>query len=148
MVGTSTYLQLSNTVDIRFLNCILYLNIRWRQLELHFDMILNGNRPEQHKIILPLKYITANSFIVNRFQPERSNHSIVFEVSVAPQVWKKSEIVDDQDLQDRLHWSENEQWIRQCEIIRDALEPSFSSTDTRIIMKHLILPSGTPLRIP
>jgi hypothetical protein len=148
MVGTSTYLQLSNTLNIQFLNCVLHLNIPWRQLELHFDMILNDNRPEQHKIILPLKYITADSFIVNRFQPERSNHSIVFEMSVAPQVWKKSETVDDEDLQDRLHWSENEQWIRQCEIVRDALEPSLASMDTRIIMKHLILPIGTSLRIP
>lgn len=147
MIGTSTFLQLSNTADVLFLNCILHLNIRWRQLELHFDMVLNKSKPEQHKIILPLKFITADSFIVNRFQPGGSSYSVIFEMSIAPQVWKKSETVDE-DLQDRLYWSEQEQWIRQCDIIQNVLEPSLALMDTRIIMKNLVLPTGiTPLSV-
>jgi hypothetical protein len=66
-------------------------------------------------------------------------------MSVAPQVWKKSDTVDDEDLKDRLHWSEHEQWIRQCDIVPGVLQPSLALMDTRIIMKSLVLPTGISL---
>lgn len=142
MIGTSTFLKLSGTSDIQFHNSVLQLNVLWRQLELHFDLFLNESKSEQYKIILPLKYITPDSFTINRFQPNPSHHSLFFEMSIAPQVWKKSDTVEEEDLKDRLHWSEHEQWIRQCDIVSEVLQPSLALMDTRIIIKSLILPMG------
>jgi hypothetical protein len=145
MIGTSNFLKLSDSSDIKFHNCVLQLNIFRRQLELHFILLFHNHKSEQYKIILPLKYITPDSFTVNRCQPNPSHHSLFFEMSVAPQVWKKSDTVEEDDLKDRLHWREHEQWIRQCDIVSDVLQPSLALMDTRIIMKSLVLPTGTSL---
>jgi hypothetical protein len=66
-----------------------------------------------------------------------------FELSVAPQMWKKSEDIDEENLKDRLFWTEHEQWVRQCELARDPTDPTFLENDTRIIMKNVLLPTGT-----
>jgi hypothetical protein len=142
MVGNNTFIRLSDSAGIRLTNCSLQLNVLWRQLELHFDLLLPGDKFDRYKIILPLKFITPDSFIVKRFQPTPAQHSIIFEMSVAPQVWKKSEMVDEEDLKDRLYWNENEQWIRQCEIVEDPSNPVLNTMDTRIIMNHLMFPTG------
>ena len=142
MVGNSTFLQLSDVACISFDNCAIHLNVLWRQLELHFDLLLPGDKFDRYKIILPLKFITPDSFTVNRSHPTPLQHTIVFEMSVAPQVWKKSEMVDEDDLKDRLYWSEHEQWLRQCDIIEDPFDPAIDKADTRIIMKHLMFPTG------
>jgi hypothetical protein len=145
MVGLSTFLQLSNSAGLDFLDCVLHLNVLWRQLELHFEVVLPEVKPEKYKIILPLKFITADSFTVNRFQSGATHHSIFLESSVAPQMWRKSETIGE-DLKDRLFWSENEQWIRQCDLVRNASDPSVALMDTRITMKNIVLPIGNPLR--
>lgn len=142
MVQNCTFLPLSDASGIRYGNCSLQLNVLWRQLELHFDLLLPGDKFDRYKIILPLKFITPDSFTVNRGQPTPAQHSIVFEMSVAPQVWKKSETVDEDDLKDRLYWNENEQWLRQCEIVANSMDSAFDNADTRIIMKYLMFPTG------
>ena len=142
MVGDCKFLNLSTSTGLVFDNCVLQLNLLWRQIELHFDLILPGNKIDKYKIYLPLRYITPDSFTINRFSPSKASHSIVFETTVAPYVYKRYEEIDEDDLRDRLFWSENEQWIRQCEIVPDLLDPELGKKDTRIIMKHLLLPSG------
>ena len=136
------FLNLSSSTGILFDNCLLQFNILYRQIELHFDLILPGIKSDKYKIYLPLRYITPDSFTINRFSPSNTTHSIIFETTVAPSVWKRSEDVDDEDLRDRLFWSENERWIRQCEIVPDLADPELAKKDTRIIMKHLLLPTG------
>jgi len=142
MIGESKFLNLSSSTGIVFDNCVFQLNILWRQIELHFDLILPGNKIDKYKICLPLRYITPDSFTINRFSPSKASHSIIFETTVAPLVYKRSEDIDEEDLKDRTFWSENEQWIRQCEIVPDILDPALANNDTRIIMKHVLLPSG------
>jgi hypothetical protein len=141
MVGPSKYLNLSTTVNLAFVNSTLHLNVFRRQLEVHFDLSISATGPESYKIILPLKFITPDSFVVNRSKPAL-DYAIFFEMTVAPQVWKMSHEVDMEDLKDRLQWSENEQWIRQCDVATDASDPSISIMDTRIIMKNLVMPFG------
>jgi hypothetical protein len=142
MLGECKFLNLSSSTGILFDNCVLQLNILYRQIELHFDLILPGKNSDKYKIYLPLRYITPDSFTVNQFCPSKTTHSLIFETKVAPSVWKRSEDIDDEDLRDRLFWSENEQWIRQCEIVPDLGAPELAMADTRIIMKHLLLPTG------
>src|ERR1700730_11818205 len=111
IVGNSKFLNLSSSTGIVFENCVLQLNIMWRQIELHFDLIVPGAAVDKYKIYLPFRYITPDSFTINRFKPSDGNHSIIFETTVAPYVWKRSEEIDGEDLRDRLFWSENEQWV-------------------------------------
>jgi hypothetical protein len=94
------------------------------------------------KVTLPLKHITADSFVVNPGPSETDSHLIFFETTVAPQVWKWSETIDEDALKDRLYWNETEQWMRQCDMVLDALDSSPDLMDTRIVMKKLILPTG------
>ena len=142
MIADSRFLNLSSSTGIVFDNCVLQLNILWRQIELHFDLILPGKKVDKYKIYLPFRYLSPDSFTFSRFSPSNTNHSIIFETTVAPLVYKRSDEVDEEDLQDRLFWSENELWIRQGEIVPDLLDPELAKKDTRIIMKHLLLPSG------
>jgi hypothetical protein len=141
MVGRSKYLNLSTTANLTFVNSTLHLNVFRRQLEIHFDLNISTTGPESHKIILPLKFITPDSFVVNRSK-SALDYAIFFEMTVAPQVWKMSHEVDMEDLKDRLQWSENEQWIRQCDVATDASDPSISIVDTRVIMKNLVMSFG------
>ena len=138
----STFLDLSDRTEITFHSCMLHLNLHWKQLELHFDINIGEHAAGKYKIILPLKYVTPHTLVINRFCPETSQHSIFLETSVSPRVWKTSEAANEEDLRDRLYWSENEQWIRQCDIVQDPSDPSLELADTRIIMKHLIIPTG------
>ena len=142
MVGPSKYLKLSTTANLTFVNSTLHLNVFRRQLEIHFNLSIAATGQESYKIILPLKFITLDSFVVNRSKPELDYHAIFFEMTVAPQVWKMSHEIDMEDLKDRLQWSENEQWIRQCDVATDASDPSISIMDTRVIMKNLVMPVG------
>jgi hypothetical protein len=141
MVGRSKYLNLSTTANLTFVNSTLHLNVFRRQLEIHFDLNISTTGPESHKIILPLKFVTPDSFVVNRSK-SALDYAIFFEMTVAPQVWKMSHEVDMEDLKDRLQWSENEQWIRQCDVATDASDPSISIMDTRVIMKNHVMPFG------
>ena len=145
MIGPSKYLELSSTANVAFVNCAVHLSVLRRQLEIHFDMSIPNTNPESYKIIIPLKFIAPDSFVVNRLRPELNCQAIFFEMTVAPQVWKKSLEVDTEDLKDRLQWSESEQWIRQCDISGYGADSSLSATDTRIIMKNILLPVGTGL---
>src|SRR5271170_5350809 len=142
MVGPSKYLKLSTTVNLAFVNSTLHLNVFRRQLEIHFDLSISATGLESYKIILPLKFINPDSFVVNSSKLELDCYAIFFDMTVAPQIWKKSHEGDMEDLNDRLQWSENEQWIRQCDVATDASDPSFSVMDTRVIMKHLVMPVG------
>src|ERR1700694_5759758 len=106
MISVSTFLPLSTTPEVTIDNCILSLNVGVRRLELHFDMTLPGKKAEEYKITFPLGHILPGSFSVNRSRPSPLVHSMFFELSVAPQVWKKSEDIDEDDLKDRLFWTE------------------------------------------
>lgn len=142
MVAASRYLELSTTADLAFSHSVLHLNVFRRQLEIHFDLNLPATQPDNYKIILPLKSISSDSLVVNRSKSEPNCHDVFFEMTVAPQLWKKSPEVDMEDLKDRLQWSENEQWIRQCDISVDTSDTSLSAVDTRIIMKTAVMPVG------
>src|ERR1700737_2216238 len=142
MVGNSAFLPLSDSTEIEIRNCALSLNVSTRRLELLFDLALPGNPSDEHKILLPLGHILPGSFTINRSHPTPLVHSIFFEATVAPQVWKKLKEIDQDDLKTRLYWTEHEQWMRQCEIVRDPLDPSFLQSDTRIIMKNAMLQTG------
>jgi hypothetical protein len=142
MVGVSTFLPLSNSPEIRISDCVFSLNVGVRRLELHFDLSLQGKKTEEYKITFPLGHISSGSFTVNRSRPSRLLHSMFFELSVAPQMWKKSEDIDEENLKDRLFWTEHEQWVRQCELTRDPTDPTFLKNDTRIIMKNVLLQTG------
>jgi hypothetical protein len=142
-LSNSTFLQLSSRRPIRFHECVLHLNVYHRQLELHFNLEYQDFQLGLYKIILPLRYLTPDSYAINRVKPESPLHSIFLDLSIAPQVWRKSEYVDEQDLQDRLLWSDHEQWIRQAEIGADfGLIPDLEHLDTRVIMKEVFLPTG------
>jgi hypothetical protein len=143
MTGSSTFLQLSSSSTIKVTNPVLHLNILWRQLELHFDLTSQDGKSGKYKIIIPFRYILADSFILNRYQPRPSHQSIFFQSSIPPQAWRRSEIVDDEDLKDRLYWNDQELWVRQCEIVNDLNDPLIPLMDTRVVMKHLMLPTGT-----
>jgi len=142
MTAPSRYLELSTAAGLSFGSSTLHLNVFRRQLEIHFDLSLPPTRPDSYKIILPLKFISFDSLVVNRSESEPEFQNVFFEMTVAPQVWKKNPEVDMEDLKDRLQWSENEQWIRQCEISVDSSDFSFSAMDTRIIMKTTLMPVG------
>jgi hypothetical protein len=142
MTGVSAFLELSKSAGLKFRNPTLHLSIIWRQLELHFELFSPQNTWETFKVILPLKNIATDSFVVNRSPLGTALHSIFFETTVAPQVWKKSETIDDSDLKDRLYWNEQEQWVRQCDMVWDGSDSSLALMDTRIVMKKLMLPTG------
>jgi hypothetical protein len=143
MIGISTFLPLSESAAGTVIgNCFLSLNVRVRRLELRFDLIFPGNRSEEYKITLPLAHLTPGSFTVNRLRPSPNLHSVFFESLIAPQVWKRSPEIDEEDLKDRLYWTEHEQWMRQCEILPDPLDPSFQVSDTRIIIRNSVLQTG------
>jgi len=142
-LSNSTFLQLSGRRSIRFHECALHLNVYYRQIELHFNLEYQKIQLGLYKIILPLRHLTPDTFTINRLKPESPLHSLFMDISIPPQVWRKSENVDEQDLQERLIWSENEQWIRQTEIGADlGLIRDLSHLDTRIIMKEVFLPTG------
>lgn len=146
MTGESTFLDLSKSTGLRFRNPSLHLSIIWRQLELHFELNFPQNIWAMFKVTLPLKHISTGSFVVNPSSTgATASHFVFFETTVAPHVWKKSETIDEEDLNDRFYWNEREQWIRQCDMVRDALDASLDLTDTRIVMKNLMLPTGAIL---
>ena len=140
MTEISTFLRLS---ELAGANCFLNLNVLWRQLELHFDLLQANNKSEQYKIVLPLKYLVPHSFTVNHSIVDNAHRSIFFETSIPPQVWKRSETADEEALKERLYWSEQERWLRQSDIFRDPSEASFAFIDTRVIMKGLAFSTGT-----
>lgn len=142
MVSPSKYLNLSTTANLTFVSSTLHLNVFRRQLEIHFDLSISATGLESYKIILPLKFINPDSFVVNSSKLELDCYAIFFDMTVAPQIWKKSHEGDMEDLNDRLQWSENEQWIRQCDISVDTSDTSLSAVDTRIIMKTAVMPVG------
>jgi RNA-dependent RNA polymerase len=143
MVDVSTFVPLSNSAKLSILNCLLSLNVRARRLELLFDLVLPRLPPQEFKITVPLGHISAGSLAVNRSQPSHHLHSIFFDSLIAPQVWKRSQCVDEDDLKDRLYWTEHEQWVRQCEIVQDPSDTSFQQSDTRIIVRHSVLQTGS-----
>jgi len=145
MKGGSTFLRLTDPALISFEEPVLCLRSLWRQLELRFDLTISRHKSEKWKIILPLKHISSDTLVMNRSLPEAYQHSIFFETSVSPQVWKRHEEIDEADLKERLHWNENEKWIRQCDVVQNPLDPLLDKIDVRIIMKHLIVPTGNPL---
>lgn len=145
MTGGSTFLNLTDPALISFEEPVLRLRSLWRQLELRFDLTIDCHKSEKWKIILPLKHVSSDRLVINRSLPEAYQHSIFFETSFSPQVWKRHEGIDEADLKERLHWSENELWIRQCDIVQNPLDPLLDKLDTRIIMKHLIMPTGNIL---
>jgi hypothetical protein len=144
-LSNSTFLQLSRGRDIYFHECVLHLNVYHKQIELHFNLEYQESQLGLYKIILPLRHLTPDSFAIKRLRPESPLYSLFLDLSIAPQVWRKSESVDEQELQERLLWSENEQWTRQAEIGADfGMIPDIDRKDTRIIMKDCFLPTGVP----
>lgn len=141
-VGDSVFLRLSDAAGLQLKGCLLQINVMFRQIELHFDMALPGNSWEKYKINLPLRDIRQGTFILNSASQDYPYHRLFFETSVAPQMWKKSGDVEEEDLKDRVFWSEHEQWIRQCHLVADPQHPSQAGMDTRIISPHVVLPIG------
>jgi hypothetical protein len=96
---------------------------------------------ERYKILLPLKDIVKESVTVNLASADHAHHWLFLELGVAPHLWKKSDEIDEDDLKDRLSWTEHEQWIRQIDIAGDTSDPSCTQMDTRIFMDQS-LPIG------
>jgi hypothetical protein len=143
MIGVGTFLNLSDPADILFTEPSLHLNISRRQLEIHFSCAFDDLKPDIFKLILPLRFLTPNSFIVNEGLPSSKQHTVVFETSVAAQLWKLSDELDEDDLKDRLFWSEHEQWMRQCDIRATGAGLGLSKTSTSIIPEKWLLPLGS-----
>src|SRR5437764_12074198 len=80
MLLEHNFLNLSSSTGILFDNCLLQFNILYRQIELHFDLILPGIKSDKYKIYLPLRYITPDSFTINRFSPSNRTHSIFLKL--------------------------------------------------------------------
>src|SRR5947207_13355074 len=83
------FLNLSSSTAILFDNCLLQFNILYRQIELHFDLILPGIKSDKYKIYLPLRYITPDSITINRLSSSNTTQSIIFETTVVRFVWKR-----------------------------------------------------------
>jgi len=129
--------------SVRFHECTLHLDVYYKQIELHFRLQYQEIQLGLYKIILPLRHLTPDTFAINRHTPESHFHSLFLDISIPPQVWKKSENVDRQELRERLVWSENELWIRQAQIGADlGCIRDLAHLDTRIIMKEVFLPTG------
>jgi hypothetical protein len=143
LLDASTFLELSTSSGVVFSNCVIQLNIPWRQFEIYFDARIDEHAVEKYKICLPFRYITQDSLTLNRNSPDAGYHSIFFETSVPPQMWKKSETVDDEDLKDRFFWGDQELWMRQCGFFRETGDDSPTALlDTRVITKASIVPLG------
>lgn len=79
---------------------------------------------------------------MNRQRPSPSHHALFFETAVAPQLWKKREKEDDGHINERLYWSEHEQWTRQCDLPADELAAGENAECTSIIMNSSVAPLG------
>jgi len=143
MTGPGEFLNLSDTTGIVFTDPALHLNLSRRQLELHFNCAIDGGKFNMFRLILPLRFLIPDSLLLNRERPSTDQYMLVFETSVAPQLWRKSDEVDDQDLKERLFWSENEQWIRDCDIGGERRVQNQKSTE--IISNSTLLPLGRSL---
>jgi hypothetical protein len=146
MITDTTFLDVGGSHAPKFLNCVFHLSLLYRQLELHFELLGADSELASYKILLPLKNVIRDTFTVNLATSDQPHHRLFVELDAAPQLWKRSDEIDEEDLKERLSWSEHEQWIRQCDIITEPSMSSAASKNTTILMKRT-LPIGMTIPI-